>query len=510
MQKEMDTEDYIGQPTVMSNRYDGGYEGPKKNSTAKKYHTRNLKKLPRQSVTQRHASPDAKSSNGPSYSREYGRDNPNTPSQVLSFPQESFPQAPPRSSSQRTQDWAQSTSPQFHDYHPQTQKAARIHDNPPGPPRNYASQQSVPVNYSQQPPYSSYYGYENRPPSQSEDPQISRGDVNRKETTVEKSLPPFGYPPIQASLVRKSATSEIKVGDGKRISDLLAALEQVDREQCDRQEFTNLRTQLYSEALMYNQEVHPPTLTVVRGVRNTVSQFESIKTVDEFIRLSDSLLHSCSLYQPTARKLVHSHAYVLGNLKRLENSIQDNQRGLLQEARDIQDDADKNAKSARRIARARFVTFLIPPLHDKVGKEVRRKEKLVEDQKADVKTLKMAVESIKTLRKAHEQLYKTIETLAKSLNSMKEELYQVIMDGRTAASPETHREFAERVFNKFKSSISKVTDECNVFLETELRYPQTMTTIRARDYLKEDYKEDWKQGLKIVESESGATDVYDY
>ena len=74
---------------------------------------------------------------------------------------------------------------------------------------------------------------------------------------------------------------------------------------------------------------------------------------------------------------------------------------------------------------------------------------------------------------------------------MSNDLQTVITNGMNARDIETMTA-AERCFRRFKKSSTRVIDECEIFLTTRLKYPETMRTIGAQSLLTPGFKEDWK------------------
>ena len=280
------------------------------------------------------------------------------------------------------------------------------------------------------------------------------------------------------------------------VSELLVALTKIHQDTtCERPEYQQLRTQMYSESLMYSLDIHPTSLAVVGNVRQTMIRVQDLKNVVEFREESEQILTNCNSFQTETEELVHSHAFVLGNLNKLKNNMRREMKELQVNAQLFSAEARENEKSAKGLRRAGRIAWIIPPLATKIKKQAKDKQELGLRQEEDAKNLVATAQSIDTLYSCHERMLKVINDMGAQLNDMSNELQTVISNGRNATDIGIKMAAAERCFKRLKKSAATVIGECETFLTTRLKYPEAMRTIGAHSLLTPGFKEDWRSQL---------------
>ena len=282
---------------------------------------------------------------------------------------------------------------------------------------------------------------------------------------------------------------------GALVNELLEAFQACDIV-VDRREFKECRTEMFSEAYMYSQYIHPTSLEVVEHVRSTMERLGGMEGVQDFIEDSKMHLEDCEIARGKVKNLVEQHAIVLGTLRKLNKKMEKEQGEMEESAAHILSSAEKHLHEANLLKKLRWATVFIPPVSGRIQEEAENRTSVAKKQKNDAGVLDAAAKSFDALILCHRILYKVIEVLANALNRMMTEMHSVSSAGKSVQSTSAT---AERGFNVLQKSATGVIRHCDTFIQTRVTYPETMVSIGAAILVTKDFETEWKERLKITE-----------
>ena len=276
------------------------------------------------------------------------------------------------------------------------------------------------------------------------------------------------------------------------------ALEKCSKSHCHVREYVELRTELFTHAVMYGRVIFPESQKFVRNVRNAMEYLTLIENAEQFSAQMRSRSADCSIYEKRAEDLEHQHGFVAGKLCALATKLEEEKLDLDEREHKLEEGAGEEERKShvlRGVGIASCATIALIPMGVAAFREGKKHKEKAHNQHAEAVELRDAVENIKLLEECCSQMREMVHSLAKILVIIGTQINFVGGLIENANAIQIEDEAVYSYLKWIREAASFLVGKLDPFIEGRVDYYATIEAIGSKHQLPESVVSDWRVNL---------------
>ena len=279
----------------------------------------------------------------------------------------------------------------------------------------------------------------------------------------------------------------------------MMALEICSSSACNIREYIELRTELFTHAVMYGRVIFPESQKFVKNVRHSMKFWSMVENQDQFTTQMKSASVDCKTYENVAEKLEHQHSFVAAKLRALSTDLGNKQitlddRGRRLKAKACED--ERKGKLFKNMSVASYITIALIPLGIAVYLEGLKAKERADNQYAEAEDLIDAVASIKLLEECCLEMQNVVRMLAQIIVFIETQITFVARIIENAKAIKNQDEQVSMYLGWIKEIAASVVLKLDPFLEGRVDYYAIIDTLGNKQQLPNTMTSQWRVELE--------------
>jgi hypothetical protein len=285
----------------------------------------------------------------------------------------------------------------------------------------------------------------------------------------------------------------------------LEGIEQVNNDTSSVQPYMNLKRSMMSEVIMYGEEVYPKSVELITNIRNMMEDYRAMRNSQDLRTVIKDMSKESDNLARSANSSVQQHMFVIGNIRKLGNDINETGSNVSSDAEGMKTEAKKNKGKSRWLrggAAAATATVAGIPLGVYYYKRGTKAQRLSDQQSSEAQVLSDAVSKIENVEVVCKKMNTMVDALAKKLIAIKTNIQRVVRSIDRAGEAITHgdNDAVETYFRWIQEQAAEMIPECEKYLSTTVDYSGTLRRIRETEPINDRFRIDWLERMRSDQS----------
>jgi hypothetical protein len=278
----------------------------------------------------------------------------------------------------------------------------------------------------------------------------------------------------------------------------MTALETCSSSPCTVRAYVALRTELFTNAVMYGRVIFPDSQKFVKNVRHAMNCWAMVKDTDQFTAQIKNAAVDYKTYEKLAEELEHQHSFVAAKLRNLSTELGKEKIYLDDLGRQLSVKAledERKGKVLRSMSIASYITVALIPLGIAAYLEGKKVKERAHNQSVEADDLIDAIASITLLEQCCLEMQKVVQMLAKIIVFIETQITFVAGIIENAKAIQNEDKVVAMYLGWIKETAESVVLKLDPFIEGRVDYYATIDTLGTKQGLPNTMTSQWRVEL---------------